>query len=438
MTQLDWTYSNIHVAYPFYPPVSATVKALVADALIVDPTNVNEQIKLNGFTINAEDDITWDLLYATSSDDFFDSAPTTQIVDFGEWYILESALDGKTIRLLVSTEAIGTLVGYSITGMSATFIARVHQNSAGYITSIEFRDELNPLSTAVFTEPVIIKAGYNVTLVENNNEIELTVEPGTGEGKYPSECTEGSNLLSINGVAPDDSGNFYLGTGDCYNALQQLTRINDTFFTCTAYSLEMLNFCIACCSCEDYSNVYQALQNLYDRAKRAQEELEAVKEKYDEKRGEMEERMPQDPFGIVQVIPKPSLYTSVLILLYNPTGEDIDPIPVPTITFSQIPKKVLVKSAYWFSSQVGMPWKFKENMAAQAGIAVSFWVPSGAIPDTDPEETYVLRAGGFMGWAVDVQFSSVLDGVAMTASVAATGFANFETEDDFTPFLEPA
>ena len=145
---------------------------------------------------------------------------------------------------------------------------------------------------------VVFSAGYNLTLAETTvstagsfrgADITLAAIPGEGLGRYPG-CDESVDILTINMVTPDSSGNINLkfdGPGlsesHCYRLerpVAAIAAVDNGFdeLSLEPNTIKLINNCEPCCSCDDFVRVYQAIRRLYNKYKRLGARAEAVRD----------------------------------------------------------------------------------------------------------------------------------------------------------------
>jgi len=125
------------------------------------------------------------------------------------------------------------------------------------------------------TGGVSLIAGYNIqftvdpadiTPVEGTTDIRISARAGAGFGKRPCEPPDPIDYIAtINGIGPDEDGNLTIDPTLCHRlgllpAANKITIIND---------------CAPCCSCQDYANAVEALEDFFD-------DLKVVKDQLDE------------------------------------------------------------------------------------------------------------------------------------------------------------
>lgn len=137
---------------------------------------------------------------------------------------------------------------------------------------------------------VEIEGGYNVDLNLNEtvdrpgkafrNVVQVTAEPGLGEGLFPS-CQEPElSIRRVNQQPPDQYNNLLLSATQCY-WLERPAVISDGVATPTvANGLKVNNDCRPCCACDDFVNTYMGIRRLYDTFRALGRRAQTVKGQY--------------------------------------------------------------------------------------------------------------------------------------------------------------
>lgn len=125
-----------------------------------------------------------------------------------------------------------------------------------HITSIE-------VSGQKLRGNVVIDYGYNMDLtagypeddsVRPNSTIVLNAVPGAGSGQTSSTCTDTlGGIKSIDGQEPNEYGDIYIYTDDCLKVSQKSKN-----------NITVLDECIPCCECIDFSKAGKYLDRVID------------------------------------------------------------------------------------------------------------------------------------------------------------------------------
>ena len=186
---------------------------------------------------------------------------------------------------------------------------RTHERMSPQLNSvtIETTDDDGDPETIVVnsTDGIVFEGGYNVTfdLVEQVNAdggkvieaFAVDSTPGEGLGRFPG-CEENLYLRHLNTATADDRGNVKLDASGCYRVQQPVASIvtaegAKTFqqVQLTPNTVQLFNDCGACCSCDDFVAVYEALRKLWFKYKLLGQRAEAVRDLYAANRDRWEE-----------------------------------------------------------------------------------------------------------------------------------------------------
>ncbi len=133
-------------------------------------------------------------------------------------------------------------------------------------------------------EDIRLVNGYNTTFVVSplsnkdgeryGYKITVGAEPGSGAGQYDGCADSTPTLKALNGVKPNVDGNFTLDaadrltqTGGCYRIERPSTVDEDASPPAAVFTeaaLQLHNDCGPCCECDDFVNVYTALDQLWE------------------------------------------------------------------------------------------------------------------------------------------------------------------------------
>lgn len=146
-----------------------------------------------------------------------------------------------------------------------------------------------------FLGDISIKNGYNTDIqvgetVEvsgrRTTQIIVNASPGDGAGKFGPACDENDtpDIKNINGVAPNDNGNFYLDATGCYRIERPvIAELNPTparEVRVQNHALKLSNDCGPCCECDDFVAVWEAIRKLRNRYANLVERAQAVRDQY--------------------------------------------------------------------------------------------------------------------------------------------------------------
>jgi len=283
---LEYFEANKHIDYPFTGGLSSVSKSTFVDALVVDPEQVAEGVRLNSLTLTDSSTASCVLVYASSLTDFFVGTVTASVRTVGllpdtraKWWIVTFTDGNKYATFTLNGEQVSTFpVTFTVNKQLA--VRCIDQP----VTSVK---TLTNGGVSVSSGSVIFRGGYNIQFrdvgdTEINGRparrIVIDARPGEGEGLYPSDCVGDGTVKTVNGVGPDENGDFKLGPENCLRVYRPVYAVSPTTcaFDCGGTCLKFSNDCRACCSCDDYGAVYSALTKLYNTGRSVGRTLAAV------------------------------------------------------------------------------------------------------------------------------------------------------------------
>lgn len=169
---------------------------------------------------------------------------------------------------------------------NAVFDERVTQKMADRVKSIRVgltKVDLDVVLQAGFNTEII--PGDEVSIFGGRRQTPFTwnFTPGAGDGRFNSCNDDELFVRTINGVAPQDTGEFLLAGDQCYFVRQPTTLLPGTPRTVapTPATLQVGNECEACCDCEDFENVYKAMIDIRDRWEAAGLESSTIRDDFE-------------------------------------------------------------------------------------------------------------------------------------------------------------
>lgn len=275
----EYRTSNAQIAFPFKEDASGLARTVdpvhgasatlpedfFIDALFVVPDDI-EAVYLNRITEDGGTLYTfyyWDHLGNEIMSMELDTSTMS-----GTYHLIATGTDedeeyaGKAVLNVEAVE--DYLAGLSVVDMFETTLP--FERSTAEVRKpkvLSFRLVNGDVVTPAEGEPPIstdvkIESGYNTvtTLAEetdiDTSEVTLTITPGAGIGRAPCQVEDLPSPPIHMSLRPDNAGNINLKTGDedCYNIVPIL-ELN---------TMEIQGVCQACCSCEDYTNMLEALR----------------------------------------------------------------------------------------------------------------------------------------------------------------------------------
>ena len=271
--QFDFLSSNLQIAYPFRERREG-VSDIIAAAQICTPTPLPVSLRRLS-TSSVELGIGGDLL----------SMPHTA-VDYGSWRVYTAAFSGRAIILVVWKDAApGATI--DLTADPLEFEPSTVVVPAAKLRKVSLKIGGELIDVASAGDTLKIAPGYNMRMLRGPQvdgarpaeRIQLDAVPGEGVGRYLL-CPDADRVITLNGVAADETGNVSLDAKDCYWVEGTLadepidnpgSAVLDKDGTSTPHKLRVRNACGPCCSCTDYVNTYRYLNVLWRRAKNASE-----------------------------------------------------------------------------------------------------------------------------------------------------------------------
>jgi len=281
---IEYLTANEQIAYPFKEGAPALVacwadvtvvgnatiaKDVLIDAVILVPASLVGELYLRRITCTAANN--FDLVIADAGGVTILTVAVDITSPPAPRSVIQEVVAGPpplAIRLLTGEHFVAYLAKIQSDlgiGNSAQFGVRLPFETAAVefrpnrVDKVTFKDHLG--ATHDLLGDVGLYEGYNVELTPDGNGVLLTAAPGLGLGRDDSGCIGpplppwGNYLISLGGVLPDEDGNVDLDSGNCYRiepdpANSQLIIYND---------------CQVCCTCDDYANYAQTLENLLRR-----------------------------------------------------------------------------------------------------------------------------------------------------------------------------
>ncbi len=191
------------------------------------------------------------------------------------------------IALLPGEEPLDLPINYS--PESAVLDARTLEKMCPRVTALVIKDGDD--YTELSGTAIILKNGYNTLLVPATADLtsggrrtvglELSADPGTGEGRFEADCDDSQDLHLLGGVEPTEGGDLLLQTSDCYR-WEIPHEIIDGEAVLTPHTLQIKNDCQPCCSCEGYVTLWEAIRTAREVFADLAARIEATRDLYRE------------------------------------------------------------------------------------------------------------------------------------------------------------
>lgn len=102
--------------------------------------------------------------------------------------------------------------------------------------------------------------GSNIDFTQTGNSSALDVDPGNGTGLF-NPCDDSVSIRTINGLAPNDAGNFLMSADGCYEVKKGFAGESEWQF---AAGLTFSNICTPKCTSEQMGNFAHYLNRVKD------------------------------------------------------------------------------------------------------------------------------------------------------------------------------
>lgn len=371
-----WLSNNLDIAYPFKTPAPViTLNSkqyhlgnLIADAAIYLSTTDATSWKLYSLTLtfnwpSAPTSGVITIKSATGSEITFDptSGATFNAWLYGDWLVTEWTKEVTTpdgfsdydavVRLLWAQAPLVSETSFdkneSDWGDPAWFEDGLVKNGPNRVRRAFYKvgDYYFPLGSELllnggFNTDLLIKTAGDDTgfradtvappPVRAETTLLLRMVPDAGMGKY-LRCTPQDELKTINGLGPDEWGNFHLAPIDCYWLERPLASVPtmtggqvDQTALVEPHKLQLHNACYECCSCADYVAVYENLSLLWSMAQGVSKRIYSMLDKYKSLRLEFLNRTKGGALIIkAGLVSSPGFSLSVAILIINGGDEVI-------------------------------------------------------------------------------------------------------------------
>ncbi|MFA5525214.1 MAG: hypothetical protein WC992_00115 [Acholeplasmataceae bacterium] len=262
-----WLWDNLRRPYPFLDILSDNreLEALIADAVIVLPDRVlgdGEPVTLTYLSLDDLESPAVQFLLAgetllTSGEDGVEYS--YEVTESGEWLILQWSSSTVVAKLVCNVTALSAYPAWPVTCEAALTPSAVIPQIAGLAgVSVETEEGQENITAG----PVILSEGYNCRLRTQEETRDVTGQPersvivdfeaGEGLGRFTRCQSKDDAIYTINGVAGDEQGRFFLTGDDCF-IVRPIVG-----------GLSLYNACTACCDCEDMAASYRAAKLLMD------------------------------------------------------------------------------------------------------------------------------------------------------------------------------
>lgn len=290
--EFEWLTSNTRIAYPFVDRVVTPAAGdgtlfsdMVVDAFIGYPVAQQQDIKLYSLSNPAAATPTVVFRYADNTVAFNGLSAEVRKATIGPWTFLQWTKTTAVARLLLRTADIAKFT-WPVTPTDAWLVGHTVQPIQRSVMTIG-------ADVYQFDGFVELVDGYNIGLsldttyvpsaipARTQHRVVIEAVPGDGLGLYPI-CQETTPpIFTINGISPDDQGNFTLAPEGCYRGEMPVNDVGMPPWPILPNRYKLHNDCSPCCECSDYVYVYDVLfRKVYERAKTVSTSLYAARDQY--------------------------------------------------------------------------------------------------------------------------------------------------------------
>ena len=160
----------------------------------------------------------------------------------------------------------------SFSPISAVIDSRVYLSNSKKVSSVTVGGQ-------TYTGDIKLVAGNNISFLNIDsvntegsrlrNLVQVSSSPGYGTGIYsecPPDCVS-DYTTAINGIRPDDFGNFYMVFKDCYSSTLPGVGNKTVYQPTYANQVKVNNNCLPCCECNDFVKAYKGIKKLHEAYK---------------------------------------------------------------------------------------------------------------------------------------------------------------------------
>jgi len=367
--QPEWLSSNLSINYPFQEavPNPAGFETLFADAYVLHGQAVEKAVEIASIKI-----VTVPLSSSEIRVQFIDgtvildtaAGATCEGLEFGDWYVLEwkdfSPFEEDNIafvKILVDKTKVSTFfTGPTVTPTDAIFTSRVTQKRPSRVNTIKRSG-----APSAASGDVELVEGYNVAIgIGGSSGLTAFVEPilddlrtggdvrpttrlifdaiaGAGRGQFVGCGSVDRVLRTLNGVGPNEHGDFALDPRDCYWMELPVTGTTggsgagwDQVVSIDENTIKLNNDCEPCCSCQDYVNVYRFMKRLWRMAQEAAAHVERARQEYNDLVETLKkEKACREGLGLeIKVSSRPDWIVPVQALVTNNQACNVGPTEV--------------------------------------------------------------------------------------------------------------
>lgn len=338
--EFEWLTSNTRVAYPFVERVAVPTGAdgtpfsdLVVDAYVAYQDAVQEDVRLVSLGDPSASSVDVEFRYAGGAIAFSSVGAAFNKATLGVWTMLEWVKGDGAARILLETAKISQFTWPAVL-VDAYLVGHALQPIQSFVNS--FTAESN-----TFNGTVELVGGYNVNLsvqtdllaeasARAKTKVQIEATAGEGLGTYPNCSFETPPIFTINGVGPDEQGNFLLNPKDCYRGQIPITNeLTGPPWRFLKNAFKLRNDCSPCCECEDYIYVYdELLRRVFNAAKVVSDRFYRVRDQYRAlyEQIQAQKACREQPRVDMKLIGRQGWCVAVQLIVYNNGGCDCDEV----------------------------------------------------------------------------------------------------------------
>jgi len=277
--EIEYLKAMAEIGYPFETTqaTASELTSLISDMLVVVPRTVTSgTVTLDRLTVVSNVITRLVIKCGATTLLNYNSAAVTNIEvnasNFGDWRTMafrvtstssEGELDAQ-VKVVINKAYLDALANNDWTSQALPLVNHCQEFA---------QNKVNSLIVGVdqLAGDILFDAGYNTTLSDVAKDapftddsrpiITISVSPGTGLGRRPSECNSSDNTVvrTINGVpANADLGDFVVETDGCHYLYTDTSATSPNFV--------VHNACTSCLDCTDTLNTYCVMRGVWTNA----------------------------------------------------------------------------------------------------------------------------------------------------------------------------
>jgi hypothetical protein len=450
---VPWLTGNTRVSYPFCPTEGDQlgpddIRTLVVDALVRYTAAPVEGDALELVRLDYDGEAVEDagfgveLRWASDQSVFFNSGSgatyTVHAAQWGPWAIVEWKITlpaPAVVRLVLHAARLSDFVYPVVPAVRCQLLARTVGKVSPRVSGLAVRNPPWPPQLPVLTGHLKLVAGYNMRIGVGDPQsvipdplgatsfartaTRVTIDPQVGAGlgrEVLSDEPDASLLRTVNGVGPDDSGDFKVQMKDgCYWLEIPIT---DNHGAVRHALIRWHGDCAVCCSCQDYVDHYAMLGAADLQLRQVHEKLQAVGRKYAELRAGLEANQPcpEAVYATVDLYPKWGWSVNLQVTVFNATPCAVTSTQISVSGMTAVVPGNIVAGSGW-----GMVPAARFRAQDSETMSVTREIPAGSFMVFELEWYYPKHDLRVKGQVVGAQVSvtcTTAEGTAYQASAA--------------------